>query len=323
MHCPHAIMLMGLPASGKTTYALSSRFAGFRYIAPELFPGLHHSIQMNKVRNMVTHAVYNGMDIIIDDCNPTCADRKFHLDAFNEAVRHVQHRPDYIPYTKECHHLQATMKQVKYNAAKRRDQGGDRINRNLLVHCARLMREPSKSEGFHSIVNVDFAPQKRAPVNRAIFFSLDGVVRSTRGKSIFCQPPKHVMLDGNRNKVFRWYYDEGYKFIGITHLSAVAGQRASEATAQACIVEMVRQLKVPIEAVFYCAHRKEEQCSCFPPSPYFAKLASKQYQINLQKSIMVGSIDKYVEQEFARKAGIGHYVNSTSFYNQDRLMMVR
>ncbi len=322
---PRAIILVGLPAAGKTTYALSGRFPGFSYISPELFPGMHRSVRMNKMRNMIMHAIYEDRDFIVDDCNPTYDDRKFYLDVFNHCSDYCTNRTGYIPYMKECHHLQTTMKQAKDNASSRRDQGGDRISRAGLICCTQFMSEPSKSEGFHSIVNVDFVFQEKTPGTRAVFFSLDGVIRpiGNRRAPLFRQTKKQVMLNGNRNHVFRWYHDEGYKFIGITHLAEVADGRTPEATAQACILEIVRQLKVPIDAVFYCPHRKEAQCYCFPPSTYFAEWASEQHRINLQKSIMVGSGNNPIEQVFAEKAGIGSYVSGTTFYNREKSMMVR
>ncbi len=325
MPLPRAIILMGLPAAGKTTYALSGRFPGFIYISPDLFPGRRRNFQKNKVRNMIFSAIYNQSDFIVDDCNPSCSDRKFYLDVFKHSLGYNTLQPGRTPYIKECHHLRTTMKQAKNNASMRRIKGGDRISRVDLITCTQQMKNPSKAEGFNSIVNVDFERQVQIADNKAIFFSLDGVFRPLAGgsTSLFSQKPKQVMISPNRNHVFRRYHDEGYKLIGITYLSDVASGRISEAVAQACILEIVRQLKVPIDEVFYCPHREDAQCHCLPPSTYFAKLASSKHRINLKKSIMVGSGSNSMDKVFAERANIGSYVGAVDFYNQENLIKLR
>lgn len=68
-------------------------------------------------------------------------------------------------------------------------------------------------------------------------------------------------------------------------------------------VRLLKSCGVKIKQVFYCPHRKEENCGCRKPNPYFVREAEKRYSIDLRNSYVIG--DHPHDAEMAYKVGAG------------------
>ncbi|MDA8156030.1 MAG: lipopolysaccharide heptosyltransferase II [Actinomycetota bacterium] len=145
----------------------------------------------------------------------------------------------------------------------------------------------SPDEVFEALRNI-------LPSRRAVFFDRDGVL---------CKDPGYLS---------RWedfepaagleqlvkLRDMGFAIIGITNQSGINRGTISE--------DFVKEVnahfgKYGFEAFYYCPHRPDEICSCRKPSPGMLLEASRQLNIDLKGSYMVG--DKTSDILAASSAG--------------------
>lgn len=295
---PRAIVVMGASASGKTCYALSSRFAGFEYI---------HNTPTSYQRGYITGLMDEGKSFIVDAVNATRADRSFYIDLVKGNVQQTPH-PE---YSLECHYLRTSMVSAQENAKRREKMGGIRFNKAHWVKSYIAWRkghqEPSQDEGFDLVVDIPFALiGKDIPsLCKAVFFSLPSVCVSISG-SKYPRSPKDLKVLSEISTVFDRYSKDGYKLIGVAHLPVIAMRLMHEDIAQECIIEVLKQIKPVVDDVFYGPHRTGRKKGWDMPSPYFAHCARDKHGINLEQSIMVGSTD--IDKRFAESAGFASYL---------------
>lgn len=98
----------------------------------------------------------------------------------------------------------------------------------------------------------------------------------------------------------------GYKLIIISNQAGIARKIYSKEEADMFNWELIAQLAkhgVIIEKIYMCPHHPEftGPCSCRKPEPGLAKLAAKEFNINLKKSYFVG--DKDCDIELGKNCG--------------------
>lgn len=98
--------------------------------------------------------------------------------------------------------------------------------------------------------------------------------------------------------------DLGFKLVIITNQSVIGrGLTTHDQMArinEKLTSELARQ-GCKIEAVYYCAHRPDENCECRKPAPGLILKAAKELDIDVSKSWMIG--DKDIDLEAAQRAG--------------------
>jgi D-glycero-D-manno-heptose 1,7-bisphosphate phosphatase len=79
------------------------------------------------------------------------------------------------------------------------------------------------------------------------------------------------------------------------------------ASVNSYIVKVLSHNGIKIEAVYCCPHKKEDNCQCRKPKPYFLEQAISEYRIDRSKSFVVG--DHPCDILLAKNAGMqGIYV---------------
>lgn len=76
------------------------------------------------------------------------------------------------------------------------------------------------------------------------------------------------------------------------------------------LLEILKKEGVNVLDILYCPHKKEEKCNCKKPKPGMILQACKKYNINLEKSFVVGdtSDDEGIAEYFDMKFfGKGYY----------------
>ena len=144
---------------------------------------------------------------------------------------------------------------------------------------------------------------------KALFLDRDGVINVDHG--YVYQSKKFEFIEGvfSACKVF---YDAGYKIIVVTNQSGIGRGYYSEDDFLLLTDWMKEQFKahqVSISDVYFCPHHPNKalpaylkQCDCRKPEPGMLLDGIKAYNIDPQKSIMVG--DKLSDMQAASKAGI-------------------
>jgi D-glycero-D-manno-heptose 1,7-bisphosphate phosphatase len=73
------------------------------------------------------------------------------------------------------------------------------------------------------------------------------------------------------------------------------------------VVRRLRERGVEMAAVYCCPHRRDENCACIKPKPFFLEQAAREHGLDLRRSFAIG--DHPHDVEFARNAdATGIYV---------------
>jgi D-glycero-D-manno-heptose 1,7-bisphosphate phosphatase len=141
-------------------------------------------------------------------------------------------------------------------------------------------------------------------MNRAAFLDRDGVINR--------KPPEG-------GYVTRW--EDMYFLPGVAESIALLNQtefRVIVVSNQRCVArglvtpqaldsvhqqmcEWLAAAGAKIDAVYYCPHEKQPSCSCRKPAPGMLLTASREHQIDLSASWMIG--DSEIDIEAGRSAG--------------------
>ncbi|NLH39277.1 MAG: HAD-IIIA family hydrolase [Elusimicrobia bacterium] len=153
----------------------------------------------------------------------------------------------------------------------------------------------------------------------AIFFDRDGVInRDVAGKYI---------TDINDVNIYKTAIDglrkidsNKYHLIIITNQSAInRGYITIEEAVDInnYIVGLLKENAININAIYFCPHRPDENCSCRKPIPGLVYEAMKDYNIVLKESFMVG--DKKTDMDMAKELGIKKIMVKTGQYRNEIL----
>lgn len=153
----------------------------------------------------------------------------------------------------------------------------------------------------------------------AIFFDRDGVInRDVSGEYITDKSDVRIYktaLDGIRK-----IDTNKYHLIIITNQSAINRgyitlEKAIDINNH--IVGLLKQNAININAIYFCPHRPDENCSCRKPMPGLVYEAQKDYNIVLKESFMIG--DKRTDMLMAEKLGIKKIMVKTGQYRSESL----
>ena len=125
--------------------------------------------------------------------------------------------------------------------------------------------------------------------NKAIFFDRDGVIN----KPIILKGKPYAPKNFDEFHIYKYVYKciklvkkAGFLTFVVTNQPDVGNNLVD--------IEVVKNMnktiqdKLEIDEVFTCYHSQMVNCNCRKPNPYFLFLASKKYNINLNKSYIIG-----------------------------------
>jgi D-glycero-D-manno-heptose 1,7-bisphosphate phosphatase len=144
---------------------------------------------------------------------------------------------------------------------------------------------------------------------RAVFIDRDGTISEEVG---YINHVSRFRLFPYAPAAIKHLNENGWLAIVITNQAGVARGYFSEDTIQAVHGAMTNELKsngAQLDAIYYCAHHPSVgeppyrfDCDCRKPKPGLISRAAKNFDIDLEKSWMVG--DRYSDVELARNAGV-------------------
>jgi histidinol-phosphate phosphatase family protein len=124
--------------------------------------------------------------------------------------------------------------------------------------------------------------------NRYVFFDRDG----TLIKHIhYLSDPNEVELSVNSIPGLEMLKESGFKFGIVTNQSIINRGLATVAQVESVnsrVIELINKAGINIEFVYYCPHFPEESCACRKPAPNLGLKAIEKYQIDKNRSFMVG-----------------------------------
>lgn len=138
--------------------------------------------------------------------------------------------------------------------------------------------------------------------NKAVFIDRDGTINVDIH---YLDNPYDFSLYPGVGEGLKRLKDAGYKIIVITNQSGIGRGYFSEDDLVRIHERMMRDLaryNVVIDAIYYCPHRPEENCSCRKPRIGMFRSAITDHLIDPSGSFMVG--DKILDIESGHHAGV-------------------
>ncbi|HSC26693.1 MAG TPA: aldo/keto reductase [Vicinamibacterales bacterium] len=308
------VLIMGLPAAGKSTLARSFIGQGYARVNRDdaggtlraLVPALDRLLDSGTSR------------IVLDN---TYVSRKARAPIVGWAAAHG------LPV--RCVWLSSSVEDAQVNAASRivanygRLPEPDEIRRlstrdvntfapTVQFRYQRAFEPPHPSEGFSAIEIVPFK-RTRDPrhSNRALIVWCDGVLLRSRTGRRFPASPDDVEVDERPGRTLRRYAAEGWQLAGLSWQPEIAGSGTTVAQVEAVFARMNDQLGVAVDVV-YCPHGGgPPACWCRKPLPGLGVLLIERGRLDAPRCIYVGS-GPY-DQAFARRLGF-QYREAAEFF---------
>lgn len=139
-------------------------------------------------------------------------------------------------------------------------------------------------------------------MKRAVFLDRDGVLNDAIVIARRPYPPAsvaEVVVRHDTVIALRQLKAAGFLLIGVTNQPDVA----RGATPQSVVTAINRHVLdcLPLTEILVCYHDDEDRCACRKPQPGLLLQAAERYQIDLQRSYMIG--DRWRDVEAGNRAG--------------------
>lgn len=142
---------------------------------------------------------------------------------------------------------------------------------------------------------------------RALFIDRDGTINKD---CPYCHDPKDLIIYYDAVEIMKDYRDRGFLIIIITNQSGINRGYFTDEEFHVFHNELLKKLEergVVIDKTYYCPHRPDENCLCRKPNLGMIKKAMEDFDIDLEKSIIVGDRDD-MEGEMGRQLGIEYKI---------------
>lgn len=126
---------------------------------------------------------------------------------------------------------------------------------------------------------------------KSVFLDRDGVINYDPGEKLYVTRIKDFHFIPNAKAAIAKLTKAGYRVFVISNQAGVGKGLFSEldlAKLTKYMLKAVARSKGKIEKVYYCLHRKEDNCSCRKPKTGLLKQAAKEFPINFKQSFFVG-----------------------------------
>lgn len=300
----HIIVVMGLPASGKTTYTRQFEAQGYIRLNRDEIGGSLDSL----VHHLDTKYHNEGItQFVMDNTYATMESRK-------KVILWARANE----FTIDCHWLDIDIGAALYNAAKRMI---NYYNKLLMPSEIKIIKDskiyppvaiytirkkfqvPTSQEGFHNVKRIPFERKLDTDsyVNRALILDYDGTLRTTISGEKYPKTPKDIQIFPERAAILKEYHDEGYYILGVSNQSGVAKKEITLEQAIECFEYTNELLNIPVDYAF-CPHSAFPQiCYCRKPIPGMGVAFIEKYKLNPARCIMIG--DLKTDRTFAERCG--------------------
>lgn len=139
---------------------------------------------------------------------------------------------------------------------------------------------------------------------KVVFLDRDGVINKYPGDKNYVTSCNGFRLLPRVKEAIAKLHHKGFRLFVISNQAGVGKGIFSQETLDAITSKMLRAIEKAggsIEAVYYCTHRKEENCPCRKPKAGMIDIASKAHSIKAKGAFLIG--DTIRDVHTARSAG--------------------
>jgi aryl-alcohol dehydrogenase-like predicted oxidoreductase/histidinol phosphatase-like enzyme/predicted kinase len=301
------VIVMGLPAAGKTT--LTERFVaeGYQRINRDETGGTLRALTGDLDRALAAGA----SRIVLDN---TYVSRRARADVLRTAAAH------HVPV--RCVWLSTTVEDAQVNAASRlvsrygrlpadgelaslRKQDAAAFLPTVQFRYQRELEPPNDAEGFAAVEVVPFLRRPAAAnTNRAVIVWCDDLLLRSKAGHRTPVDPQDVEIDEALAAALRRDREEGQLILGLSWQPGIADGTRTAADVAAVFARMEALVGFPID-VEYCPHPAgPPSCWCRKPLPGLGVLLIHRYRLHPSRSIYIGN--GAADPGFARKLGFSY-----------------
>jgi predicted kinase len=143
------VILVGLPAAGKTTFYRRYFAATHRHVSKDLWPNA--TGREARQRRLIDETLTAGASAVVDNTNPTRAERAAILDAARARGARVV-----------CYFFDVTTREAVARNAGR--TGRDKVPKVAIFTIAKRLEPPTLAEGFDQLFRLRLAPDRTLTV---------------------------------------------------------------------------------------------------------------------------------------------------------------
>ena len=321
------IMLMGFPASGKSSLAKEYQDIGYIKLSRDVDGGSYKDLAI-RLDNFLSEK----KKVVLDNTNFDKKSRRLFFDVIKKYQ--IKVKGVWLKTSIQNCKINACLRLMQYqnidfNCSNKefnklfdpqviKKSKNPNIFQPEIIHMfGKLFQPPSIDEGFDEIVELDFIRIWPSDyINKALILDYDGTLRTTPEHSeckVFPKYKHEIIIMPNRKESLQFYKDEGYIFAGISNQSGVHGGSLSLEDAERCFKHTNNLLGFDIDYRF-CAHSKDiNNCYCRKPNPLKAVFLIQKYKLDPKKCIFVG--DQKSDKELAECIGFTYY-DANDFFKE-------
>ena len=313
---PDVVLVMGAPASGKTSSVAPYVAKGYVRLNRDEVGGKLDDL----VPLMRAHLDQGRSRFVLDNTYPDVRSRAAVIALARE--RSIPVRAVHIAIEQRDALVNACHRMIERHGALLDPEGMKRESKrdpnmfppHAIYRYFQRFEAPTAAEGFTSITTVPFERRvDPAATGKAVLLDLDGTVRHTRGGPPFPLRPEDVHLMPRRKAVLTRYVDAGWRLLGITNQAGVALGQLTEEAARACCDRTAELLGLPIDIAF-CPHPAGAvRCWCRKPMPGLGVAFLRTYGLDPDQCVMVG--DRASDLTFAENLGV-HFEWEEDFFRR-------
>lgn len=325
------IVIVGFPASGKSTYSkkLAAKYSKNGIVLSRDTLGGAIADILPKLKELLESK--NNYKIIIDNTNITVDTRKPFVKLAHSL--NVPIEAHYIVNTIEDSQVKALHRMFDrykrlYMTGKAEKNTEAYKDPNIfppatLFAMRKKIEIPKIGEGFTNVITVPAPPIKwdgRKYRNKAVFFDIDGTLRHTEHLKYKypvipeeVEPMKFISLEKQKEKL-KALLKNKYKLVGISNQSGISKGIVSENQVVACMNKTREMLGLAEKelSITYCQH-SAFPLSCYCRKPQVGQVVDfvETLKLNPSKCIFVG--DRKTDETTAIRMGI-QFITAEDFW---------
>lgn len=143
----------------------------------------------------------------------------------------------------------------------------------------------------------------------ALFLDRDGVINRDYN---YVYKIKDLKFEKKIFKIVKYYYEKNFIIIIVTNQSGIARKLFTKELMHKfnqLIFENFIKKKIVILDIYYCPHHPNDKCNCRKPKPQMINQAIKDWNIDRNKSLMIG--DKVSDKKSAQRSKVSFIYKNT------------